>query len=506
MISLLIADDEKIIRESIANCLDWKSMGIRVVACCANGIEALESSIDDSPNIVLTDIKMPGLSGLELIERIQAINPDTEFIVLSGFREFDFAKRAIELGVRRYLLKPVSEEQVCKAVTDALKSCREKRSVQDSLSEHIRLREQMKHFYRQQVQYSLFLHSDSFNLAVDTYMNQYVNENATYLLLNMDCSELDEAKRLCKLTSDYFRSRSIQQVTNYIYASGQLSGVFQLPPKAEIKNTKESLYMTFHSEDVSLAVYFDKSLRSLLLKLRLDFFSQSDVYTINSTGQHNCIFSTSHALNTLTALPDQLIRSINEGQNDLAENLLMAYLGPIHDIAALRLAGAQLISGIMLKKQLIETDHPTCNGVFDSIYLENDPGALLKYIVVKSLLLLDEKENNNDTIHEVKLYVKNNLGDSSLSLKKIAAEVIFVHVDYLSRLFVSKTGERFSHYLNRCRVERAKQLLSDDTAKIYQVAEKVGLGHNPRYFAQVFKKYTGETPTKFSNRQNVGQY
>ena len=112
MLNLLIADDEKVIRESLAECLDWAAMGIRVVACCANGLEALDAILDETPDIVMTDIKMPGLNGLDLIEKAQAIDRDIEFIILSGYREFDFAHKAIKLGVRRYLLKPVSEEQV----------------------------------------------------------------------------------------------------------------------------------------------------------------------------------------------------------------------------------------------------------------------------------------------------------------------------------------------------------------------------------------------------------
>ena len=254
MLNLLIADDEKVIRESLAECLDWAAMGIRVVACCANGLEALDAILDETPDIVMTDIKMPGLNGLDLIEKAQAIDRDIEFIILSGYREFDFAHKAIKLGVRRYLLKPVSEEQVLESVMDAVSSFEKKRSLKTAAEE---------------------------------------------------------------------------------------------------------------------------------------------------------------------------------------------YTQP------------------------------------------------------------QEEEEDHHLVQAVKNYIRNNLADSSLSLKKIADQHVYVNADYLSRLFVQKTGEKFSHYLNRKRIERAKQLLAADAGKVCQVAEQVGLGHNPRYFGQVFKKLTGMTPSVYAEKQTA---
>lgn len=286
MLSLLIADDEKVIRESLAECLNWEEIGIRVVGCCANGLEALDAILDETPDIVMTDIKMPGLDGLELIEKIQDIDRDIEFIVLSGYREFDFAQKAIKLGVRRYLLKPVSEEQVLESVLDAADSCERRRSIKVTMEENKKLQIQVEQ------------------------------------------------------------------------------------------------------------LFFD---------------------------------------------------DVNRGieRNDLADKSAEAA--------------------------------PT--------------------------LPLEEKSGNH-LVKTVKSCVRRNLSDSTLSLKQIATQYAHVNVDYLSRLFVQETGEKFSHYLNRKRVEKAKQLLKCDSGKVYQIAEQVGLGHNPRYFGQVFKKYAGMTPSAYAEKQS----
>lgn len=288
MLNLLIADDEKVIRESLARCLDWNAFGINVVGCHADGLEALDCIIDESPDIVMTDIKMPGISGLDLIGKMRAIDQDIEFIILSGYREFDFAKRAMELGVRRYLLKPVGVEQVKDAILDAMKCLEERRA-----------------------------------------------------------------------TRRFLAGRSPQPLPNQM--------------EAAMPHTHES------QQDDSIAKDRD-------------------------------------GLEADQALP------------------------------ALR---------------------------------------------------REQAANGNGLVEKVLQYVQLNLADSTLSLKRIAAQYAHANPDYLSRLFVQETGEKFSHYLNRKRVAKAKELLLDEDCKVYLVAEHVGLGHNPRYFCQVFKKYTGMTPSRF---------
>lgn len=247
MLKLMIADDEQLIRDSLARLLDWQSLGIQLVGCYKNGLEALDAIVDEAPDIVLTDIAMPGLSGLELIAKMQQIDRQIEFIILSGYREFDFAKQAMELGVMHYLLKPINEQQVLDAVR--------------------------------------------------------------------------------KVSANYLAKQ---------------------PQKA-------------------------------------DEWTDAD-------------------------------------------------MGPVERIQA---------------------------------------------------------------------YVRQNLADGELSLKWLAQNLLYMNVDYLSHQFVNETGEKFSTFLNRTRMEKAKELLLRyDADKIYKVAEQVGCGNNPRYFSQVFKKYTGQTPSQFIEQHN----
>ena len=113
---LLLVDDERIIREHIEFLLR-KLPDVILTASCANAFDALESIENNMPDILLTDIKMPQMNGLELIERVQKMNPAIHCLVLSGYDEFQFAKNAIKLGVREYLLKPFYEEELIESLS-----------------------------------------------------------------------------------------------------------------------------------------------------------------------------------------------------------------------------------------------------------------------------------------------------------------------------------------------------------------------------------------------------
>lgn len=114
---LLIVDDEQVIRDGLSIMLPYDLLDIRLTALCANAFEALDSMTDDMPDVLMTDIKMPRMDGLELIDRAMVLNPALQCVVLSGYDEFAFAQRAMRMGVREYLVKPCSREDIKECLT-----------------------------------------------------------------------------------------------------------------------------------------------------------------------------------------------------------------------------------------------------------------------------------------------------------------------------------------------------------------------------------------------------
>lgn len=126
MWKIILVDDEKVIRETIGQVLRWEDMGIELAGICKNGLEAFDMIVDESPDIVLTDICMPGFSGLDLIEKVCSSQIDIEFVILSGYGEFDYAQKAMEYGVKHYILKPCDERQISPGCWQNMKgTCRQ---------------------------------------------------------------------------------------------------------------------------------------------------------------------------------------------------------------------------------------------------------------------------------------------------------------------------------------------------------------------------------------------
>lgn len=142
MLKLILADDERVIRETICSLIDWNSLGIELAASCKNGPETLQAIFDIKPDIVMTDIKMPGMSGLDLISRIYSeTDLMIEFILLSGYADFEYAKQAIAYKVSNYLLKPCNENQIMEAMKKASGEIRRRKKIRELvpdtvLSEH----------------------------------------------------------------------------------------------------------------------------------------------------------------------------------------------------------------------------------------------------------------------------------------------------------------------------------------------------------------------------------
>lgn len=120
MYKILLADDERIILDGMAGIIEWEALGASLIGKAQNGNEAYEKILHKQPHIVITDIKMPGMDGLELIKKVSAVSPSVQFIVLSGFGEFEYAKEAMKYGVKHYLLKPCNEQQIISSLEEII--------------------------------------------------------------------------------------------------------------------------------------------------------------------------------------------------------------------------------------------------------------------------------------------------------------------------------------------------------------------------------------------------
>ncbi len=133
MYKVLLVDDEDIIREGIVSMVPWERLNIQLAGCCSNAFEAMDNMVDVRPDILISDIKMPQMDGLELIERALKLYPELHAIVLSGYDDFEYARKAIKLGVKEYLLKPCDKEELIMTLERVLEVLAEKKNKSDEL-------------------------------------------------------------------------------------------------------------------------------------------------------------------------------------------------------------------------------------------------------------------------------------------------------------------------------------------------------------------------------------
>ena len=140
MLRLMIVDDEQIIREALSSMIDYTSLGYKVIATAKNGMEAYDRIRDDYPDVVITDIKMPILNGLELIERASHIDSRITFILLSGYGEFEYAKQAMKYGVRYYLLKPTDKQELISCL-NTIREEKKQKEIQQKAEQELLLKD-----------------------------------------------------------------------------------------------------------------------------------------------------------------------------------------------------------------------------------------------------------------------------------------------------------------------------------------------------------------------------
>lgn len=501
MIRLIIADDEKIIRKTICSIIDWKSLGIEVVAVCKDGLEAYDAILDEYPDIVLTDIRMPKLSGLELIHRITQNHDDIEFIILSGYDEFDYAREAMRYGIKHYILKPCNEQEIIAAVKDAVKEHYRKLELRSEAS----LSPSDGGSIRTDLLYHIFLRAlpcdqslenlpALFGQAMDFYHTPY---QLCYLYY------LEEG--YVGQCVDYIRKLADSRITGcsftFVYVKNTLA--FFTADRGVDLDLMDSLLQTVdfgaHS---GMCIYKRKECRNLLslLETLCGKVKRYETISLYSGKEVTTIYNYASLFQQITDLSDGLAHAKDE---ETRRQYIIEIKNIVSGIKNKDLL--QALASTILMKAMQNNPSYSVLGITEfmtSVSINSSTDEICTFLFEKldSLFVQSAKENGKykPFIQAILDYTKNHIADPNLTLKWIVETQLFMNVDYVSHQFLLQTGIKFSAYLNGLRIERAKQLLLQcDSAKVYSVAEQVGCGNNPQYFSHLFKKFTGMTPKEY---------
>ncbi|MFV0466726.1 MAG: response regulator [Lachnospiraceae bacterium] len=510
LLKLIIADDERVIRETISSQIDWSSLNIEVIGLCKDGIEAYNMILDESPDIVMTDIRMPGLSGLDLIRDISKANQQIQFILLSGYEEFEYARVAMEYGVKYYLLKPCNKQKIIDTIQQAGKDCREKKTL---LEAQLR-RNDLFRLMQQEIIYHLLIDGIALKEMEDSniqslygeQMNSYGkyqvfehNEcylNYVYFLEDnvlepfLECLEINENSK--KDPSIFYGIYVNSTLLLFSYEEVQVNYLKNCcEQKSSLLEVKSEKYDNLpHLLEMVL-----KKIRRYDVIYAIHNFKINVVYNNQNTYRYiQTLFSQLESKDS-----EKSIKCLNELRTMTREATQPEFLHMLGNSICSKLSEI----GVYSMQEAIN--------FFRNINQEKD----IETIRVDIIFMITNAENElTQSSHDygimiemVMKYVDEHISECDLTLKKIAEEYLYMNVDYVSRKFHQTTGEKFSTYITKKKVEKAKMILIDENdAKLQYVAERVGCGNNHKYFSQIFKKTEGISPGKWITQVREKDY
>lgn len=500
MLKLLIADDERIIRETIYHLIDWEKYDIEVIGLCQNGIEAYDMILDESPDIVLTDIRMPGMGGLELIKKFSHTDLFIQFIILSGYGEFEYAKEAMKYGVKHYLLKPCNELQIL----ECIKQCKQDYSQiimeRRILKQQFFLQSGMLHNVISSIINDRLCQNEPLENIIAQY-EQYLDFHFTsHRLFYIYFLEYENLPAFLDMLKAYAAQHLPQVILYGVYVKNTLLLFMQdigghpdrlkeFLRQIQLKTQKVSL----ESEDISYSS-LQELLRDILEKLkRFSMIYYINNFHITSTCNYNIFIS------RIQQLCIEIMGGKQESVDQVAE-----LLDGIENTDFLK----QLASSIFLKLTSNQPALSTIELAEWLMKLDKEENLInLKDMILQKFLDFSTCKNTDVSLssmtQQIYTYVNEHLQDANLTLKQLAENYLFMNVDYVSKKFYKETGQKFSQYLTAARIKRAKQLMIQNPAEpVKNIAEQVGCGNNPQYFSQLFKKQTGMTPTDYINSLN----
>lgn len=521
MLTALIVDDEKLSVKMLEKIIDWNSFGIQITATAHDGLEALDAFREYKPNIVISDIKMPNLNGLEFIKQVKQFNPETEFILISAYADFDNVKKAIELGCSNYILKPIDEfelEDTLKKVTARISD----KKAADKIAVKNRLLQERQVLHR-------YMNAGTSPLAAAKSANNLGLEFSSFALMSFGLSN--------------------NSINDYIENGQQLDGQmnFIMERMTSVLNSY-SKCLLFDYEDYGwIAILTNCDLQKQLMSAEamVSFFAEEIRMDVNI-----CFTDIGQQISDLPQLMKRL-HHLSRYSFYVQDERILGYgyncaeseIDPLQIIAMSKSMtttlqqndlnrAAQLLDEVLLVS--CKADPNSLHLFFDFYYNMictirdklSDEGRLVEdyrfvlnlgYKDIEQISTVDEmsrlmnrllallnkdakpvKEKYSSLVEAGISYLEENY-NCNLSLEDICAHLA-VSKNYFCYLFKRDTGQNLWAHLTDIRLNKSKELLSTTELKSYEIAYMVGYD-NPSYFSKLFKKCTGKSPNEYRSER-----
>lgn len=517
--SVLIVDDEPIVCEGLKT-FPWKSFGCQITGEAADGLEGLKQFRQLRPEIVITDIKMPGFNGLELAKKIKETAPETEIILLTGYADFEYAKDAIKTGISDYLLKPFSFADVEHSVQASLKRIEERRlDLEKNQKIDLQLKK-MRPLLKEQIyqdlldgklsddiqkielceipaaKYIIFstladLDSGAGDLALYSFLYETISgfQNEFYLAKGIDiiscvlCYKPERSDEYC-ITSAANFCNLLQRAVEEQYAFSISIGISE--PAADLFSLKKLRDQSIFA--LNQRYFFGGDLIIQYADIEQKENTAPTGYALKEKALHkSLILNDKPAIRThFLSIADSLI-SLGDHYPDHVKKQLLKVI----------------FSAINYCNTLVKEDIVPYEEIKRLIQCEGMESFLEKCLhILYKLPQSDGGSLHHTVTDKVYQYIEENY-QKDLSLDLLSRQLNY-SAAYLSRLIKKNCGRNFMDIVVDCRLKHAKEMLAESDYKINQIAKLCGY-QDISYFIQLFRKKEGVTPNDYRSLHNIGK-
>lgn len=537
-IKVFLVEDEMVIRRGIKNSIDWEKEGYIFCGEASDGELAYPMIIKEKPDILITDIRMPFMDGLELCKLVKKELPNIKILILSGYDEFDYAKEAIRLGVTEYLLKPISSGKLLEALNGVSESIRREKEDKDLVRKYMEeMRENTEHekqkFFEQMIagnlsmadaletgkKYEMNLSAGMYNLLLfrftlgeenrksgellgeAEYAIEKLTERLEYVFefqrgvegwafLLMADNEEQMSERVKELSKD------LEEIMKNYSTIAYFGGIGQ--PVARLRELEES----FREAERALAARFTMELNRIIsvedirMAQNVDTLDDIEITSFGEIEKTRTMlekFLNNGAEDEIDEFVDVYINELPE--ENLKSVLMRQYI--IMDAYIVMMSFCEKIEGIEGEMQAQSEELKNSMKTIQTLEeIKNYIRMLLKKIIgVRDTI---SGRRYSDIIEIAKDQIRKTYMSDEISLNTIAAEV-GMSPSYFSSIFSKEKGKTFVEYLTEIRMDRAKELLMCSSMKTSEIGHEVGY-KDPHYFSYIFKKTQNCTPKEFRAR------
>lgn len=506
LINVLLVDDEAIVREGLKHLINWSALGFCICGEASNGEEALEQIKKYQPGLILMDIRMPKMNGIDLIATARESGFNWEFIILSGFSDFQYAQAALHYGAAFYLTKPIDETELTKSVL--------------SVKEKIETRQNQNHSLHQ------YLHKAKLPVFQDLLLGNELNASINYMEMGLNAPiyqvvmyegytpfyqsyNFADILRVNNQDNDSFESLTIDN-SNVILLKGNFalerfnSCLKHYAAGTEKGSPLDTIFLTY-SASVSDLSQIHEAYDSCRQLMDRRFFCEENQHVLSyemlpSMEDRHTMLSpesaNSYSEHLMNAIQSFNRRMINQELHQLRNELFHCQ----NDLMSMK----RFLVDIFLQiKQMTLHRYPNADIPFahNSAIIELIEN---KYYLYEILLYFSEQfdiiiratgNNSSESVFDDILYYIDHNYQVPLKLETLAP-IFGYNSSYLGKLFSQKIGSSFNTYLDMVRVREASTLLLNTTMKVYEISAQVGY-KNVDYFHQKFKKIKGMSPAEF---------